>query len=1385
MASMYSLAIPLKLIGHEKRRARILSTLSNSLISFKLYHPGKANVIADALSRKERIKPLRVRALVMTLHPKLPSQILEAQTKAIKEENIKAENLRGMDKAFEVHPDGTRCIKNRSWLPLFSNLRDLIMHESYKSKYSIHPGSDKMYQDLKKLYWWPNMKAIITEYIGKCLTCSRVKAECQKPSGLLIQPEIPIWKWERITMDFITKLPKTSSGHDIIWVIVDRLPNQHILSLPEQQINALGTQLDMSTTYHPETDGRSERTIQTLQYMLRACIIDFGKGWERHLPLVEFSYNNSYYVSIKAAPFEALYGRKCRSPVCWAEVGDVQLTGPEIIHETTKNIKGVIQFGKRGKLNPRYIRPFKILDRVGPVAYILELLEELSNVHSTFYVSNLKKCLSDESLVIPMEELRLDDKLNFVEELVEIMDREVKQLTQSHSASYTAYKYVKLIQELLGYVRDTCPHTHTHSEKLVAITPINKKKIVRFADPTTSSSNIPKESNRPSLSFTGVKPSTSASRSKPSGNTKNDRISRTPSSNEKNKVEVQSRKVKSSLNKKNSDSKNVCNEHVKHPIKGAKALCSICNECLFDANHAMCLIDHVNSMNVRAKSASKKNKKRKEWKPTGKVFNSVGYKWKPTGRTFTLVGNECPLTRLTATNKVPLRVPIPLVVIAPEHVVTRVYTRRPKVPKSVPNSKPKVEKSMTANRIEPDMKCHNIKGLLCGRTRTQSILSWSILNTWNFSFYSMSIGDMMASSPICLLSKATKAKSWLWHRHLSHLNFGAINHLARHGLARGLPRLKFEKDHLCSVCAMGKSKKQSHKSKLEDTNQEKLYLLHMDLCGPMGVASVNGKKYILVIVDDYSRYTWVKFLASKDEAPDFIIKFLKMIQVRLNATVRNIRTHNGTDFVNQTLRDYYEQVGVSHETSVAQTPYQNGVVERRNRTLVKAARTLKPDLSYLHVFGALQAKADIVFDEFFSPPASVASPVPVVEALAPVESTGSPSSTLVDQDAPSPIETKTYKEALTHSCWIKAMQEDLRGILKNKARLVAHGYRQEEGIDFEESFTPVARLEAVQIFLVFPTHMNMTVYQMDVKTAFLNGILREEVYVSQPDGFVDPNKPNHVCRLMKALYGLKQAPRAWYDLLSSFLLSQGFSKGTVDPTLFISKKGKVILLISQSPKGIFLNNSKYALESLKKYKIESCDPVDIPMVEKSKLDEDTQRKAVDPTHYHGMARPTEKHLHAVKRIFRYLRGTINRGLWYSKDFAIALTAFADANYAGCQDTRPSTSESMQLLGDRLMRSQLTDYGLGFNKILMYCDNKSAIALCYNNVQHSRSKHIDIRYHFIKEQVENGVVELYFVKMEYQLADIFTKALCQERIEFLIDKLGMGSFTPELANEAEE
>ncbi|GKD21762.1 putative reverse transcriptase domain-containing protein, partial [Tanacetum coccineum] len=382
--------------------------------------------------------------------------ILNAQVEARKEENYGAEDLCGMIKNLEPHADGTLCLKNKSWIPCFGDLRALIIHESHKSNFSIHPGSDKMYQDLKKLYWWPNKKAEIATYVGKCMTCAKVKTEYQKPFGLLVQPVIPVWKWENITMDFVTKLPKTPSGQDTIWVILDRLTKfAHFLPIKEtdsmekltskftshfwKSLNeALGTQLDMSTAYHPQTDGQSERTIQTLEDMLRACVMDFGKTWDRHLPLIEFSYNNSYHTSIKAAPFEVLYCHKCRSPIYWAERSYASKRRKPLEFQVGDKVmlkvspwKGVICFGKRGKRNPHYIGPFKILDKVGTVAYRLELPEKLIRVHSTFHVSNLKKCLSDEPLAIPLDEIHVDDKLNFIKEPVEVMDREVKRLKQS------------------------------------------------------------------------------------------------------------------------------------------------------------------------------------------------------------------------------------------------------------------------------------------------------------------------------------------------------------------------------------------------------------------------------------------------------------------------------------------------------------------------------------------------------------------------------------------------------------------------------------------------------------------------------------------------------------------------------------------------------------------------------------------------------------------------------------------------------------------------------------------------------------------------------------------------------------------------------------------
>nr|GEX95186.1 retrotransposon protein, putative, Ty3-gypsy subclass [Tanacetum cinerariifolium] len=411
------------LIQREKelnlRQRRWIELLSDYDCEIR-YHPGKANVVADALSRKERDKPLRVRALMMTVHNDLPKRIYKAQKEAIKEKYVKKENLGRMIKQiFEFHPDGTHCFGNRVWLPRFGGLRNLIMHELHKSKYSIHPRLDKMYKDLKLLYWWPNMKADIATYVSKCLTCVKVKAEHQKPSGLLQQPEIP---------PFYVKILEIAS-------------------------ESIGDRFGYKYRLPPSNGWASERTIQTLEDTLCACVIDFG-SWDRQLPLVEFSYNNSYHASIKVTPYEALYRRKCRSPVCWSEVRDSQLIGQELIRETTEKIvqiknrlltarsrqksyadrranllefevgdkvllkvspwKDDVRFGKRGKLSPRYIGPFKILARVGHVGYTLALPEELKGIHSTFHVSNLRKCLAEGDIVIPMNEIQLDDKLHMI-----------------------------------------------------------------------------------------------------------------------------------------------------------------------------------------------------------------------------------------------------------------------------------------------------------------------------------------------------------------------------------------------------------------------------------------------------------------------------------------------------------------------------------------------------------------------------------------------------------------------------------------------------------------------------------------------------------------------------------------------------------------------------------------------------------------------------------------------------------------------------------------------------------------------------------------------------------------------------------------------------------
>ncbi|KAL0559114.1 hypothetical protein IC582_003704 [Cucumis melo] len=497
-----------------------------------LYHPGKANVVADALSRKvfhsaaliTRQAPLHrdleragiavsVGAVTMqlaqlTVQPTLRQRIIDAQSNDpyLVEKRGLAEA--GQTAEFSLSSDGGLLFERRLCVPSDSAVKTELLSEAHSSPFSMHPGSTKMYQDLKRVYWWRNMKREVAEFVSKCLVCQQVKAPRQKPAGLLQPLSIPEWKWENVSMDFITGLPRTLRGFTVIWVVVDRLTKSahfvpgkstytaskwaqlymseivRLHGVPVSIVSdrdarftskfwkglqtAMGTRLDFSTAFHPQTDGQTERLNQVLEDMLRACALEFPGSWDSHLHLMEFAYNNSYQATIGMAPFEALYGKCCRSPVCWGEVGEQRLMGPELVQSTNEAIqkirsrmhtaqsrqksyadvrrkdlefeigdkvflkvapmKGVLRFERRGKLSPHFVGPFEILERIDPVAYRLALPPSLSTVHDVFHVSMLRKYVPDPSHVVDYEPLEIDENLSYVEQPVEVLAREVKTL---------------------------------------------------------------------------------------------------------------------------------------------------------------------------------------------------------------------------------------------------------------------------------------------------------------------------------------------------------------------------------------------------------------------------------------------------------------------------------------------------------------------------------------------------------------------------------------------------------------------------------------------------------------------------------------------------------------------------------------------------------------------------------------------------------------------------------------------------------------------------------------------------------------------------------------------------------------------------------------------
>nr|GEX22878.1 retrovirus-related Pol polyprotein from transposon TNT 1-94 [Tanacetum cinerariifolium] len=900
----------------------------------------------------------------------------------------------------------------------------------------------------------------------------------------------------------------------------------------------------------------------------------------------------------------------------------------------------------------------------------------------------------------------------------------------------------------------------------------------------------------------------------PRSNTKNDRVpSASKSIRSKNKeVKVEEHHRNLLLFKNSKHMLSACNNFKLDSLNVySKVVCAMCKQCLISINHDECLLNYVYDKNSHGKKQTANvsiKEKQKKRKPKVKKPKKVGF-------------------------------------------IERLATPKPSKPRSFlrwsPNRKiiassesksqsdcSKGDNACTSNPVEPSIKrfpnaTFSLAGfgdlqwgnILITRVYFIEGLGHNLFSVGQFcnsdlevafrrnacfvknlegvdllkgdrltNLYTINLHEMASASPICLMARASSTKS---------------------------SKFKYHKEHLCPSCEKGKIKRASHPPKPVPNSRHRLHLLHMDLCGPMRITSINGKRKLdISFLHVFGALCYPKNeredigkLGAKGDIGFFIGYSVNSYAYRVyNRRKKKIMETMNVLFDELSVMAFEQRSSKLRLHRMTSGQISSGLDLTYAPSTITTQQPSEGELDLL--FEAMyddyiggQLDAELSFSQNVDPSNMHTFYQPYPHKFQwtknhPLEQViGEPSQPVLTRnqlrsDGDMCMYALTFKRLdvwvlvpapdnispLTLKWLFKNKHDEEQTVIQNKSCLVMLGYRQEEGIDFKESFDPVAMMEAIRIFLAYAAQKSFSVFQMDVKTAFLHGSLKEDVYVCQPEGFIDDDHPSHVYKLKKALYGLKQAPRAWYDELSTFLLQNHFFKGTIDPTLFIRRFHDDILVVQVYVDDIIFGSTHPRPD----------------IVHATCLCARYQ------------AKPTDKHLKEVKRIFHYLQGTVNTGLWYTKDSGFELTGFSDADYAGCKDTFKSTFDGAQFLGEKLvswsskkqdctalstveaeyvslsasacyaqvlwMRTQLMDYGFHFNKIPIYCDSKSAIAISCNPVQHSRTKHIAVRYHFIKEHVEKGTIKLYFVKTNYQLADLFTKALLADRFNYLFCRLEM-------------